>query len=92
MHFDTISGCHGGVLYSGVEIRHRTHTLLEFLDTFFTNSLVWQSKKLVLRLTVPGSQSIRKKNGNIDYSRKNPPVTISCCKTFNSTSRFLLDL
>ena len=35
MHFNTISGRHGGVPYSGVEIRRRTHTLLEFLFIHF---------------------------------------------------------
>ena len=35
MHFNTISGRHGGVPYSGVEIRRRTHTLLDFLFIHF---------------------------------------------------------
>ena len=46
MHFNTISGRHGGVPYSGVEIRRRTHTLLEFLFIHF------ELKKVDLGFTV----------------------------------------
>ena len=46
MHFNTISGRHGGVPYSGVEIRHRTHTLKEFLFIHFESSFHFDQELL----------------------------------------------